>query len=115
MWTACAAWCQTDTRPVEFPFWMVQQIALDLNEKDRLTDINRLQSQEIALLETQISNLSAQLGQKEQQFELQKGIAERWKLRYEMEVAKVPEDNTWSWIWKVIGALGIGYLLGNVL
>src|SRR5690606_30803565 len=61
MWTACALWSQDaikdpinrphrfwkpvrsgpssdtlDLRPITFPFWMVREIALDLEEKSRL-------------------------------------------------------------------------------
>ena len=107
----------TDVRPVGFPFWMVQQIALDLEEK------SRLEAREgILLLElSKYRELTAGLEKTASDGELQLHLIQKenrlLQSRLESIRAMRPAKKygaDLSQILSLIGALGAGYLLGRL-
>ena len=104
----------TDHRHVCFPFWMVREIALDLEEKELL-------EQEVALfvLEAeQYQSLLQALERKDQSRVLQLQLLERntfllqQQLRAEKQSNKEPARYNW-WL-RLLAALGAGFLFGRL-
>ena len=104
----------TDHRHVCFPFWMVREIALDLEEKELL-------EQEVALfvLEAeQYQTLLQALERKDQSRVLQLQLLERntFLLQEQLRVEKLSEKGTRPLIWalRILAALGAGFLFGRL-
>ena len=99
--------------PISFPFWMVKAIALDLEEKERLEE----ETQILALEVETYRKLLASLEQKDRQRILQLGLLEKnlnlvqEQLRAERQSTK--PDRTLTWLLRLLGALGAGFLLGR--
>ena len=103
-----------DLRPVSFPFWMAQAIALDLEEKHRLEQEAILLVLEKETLERLVKGLE----QKDRERLLQLELLEKNRkllevqLKAEREVKK--EDGWLLWALRLLGALGTGFLLGRI-
>ena len=103
-----------DLRPVSFPFWMAQAIALDLEEKDRLENEVRL----LGLEKETLVYLVKGLEQKDRNRLLQLELSEKnislleVQLQAEREIRK--EDGWMLWALRLLGALGAGFLLGRI-
>ena len=104
----------TDLRPVSFPFWMAQAIALDLEEKFRLEQ----EAQLLVLEKETLEHLVKGLKQKDQDRLLQLQLSDKNRkllevqLQAEREIKK--EDGWMLWALRLLGALGAGFLLGRI-
>ena len=117
--TACAMRSQdtTDVRPVVFPFWIVQQIALDLQEKSRLEAREGILLLELSKYKELTAGLEKSGGERELQLHLlqkenrllQSGLALPQATRTAEEFRA-----GLSQILSLISALGAGYLLGKL-
>ena len=102
-----------DLPPVSFPFWMAREIALDLEEKDRL-------QQEVQLLwleKETLARLVSALEQKDRNRLLQLELFEKNKglLEIQLQAEKKINKGDWiTWILRVLGAFGAGFLLGRI-
>ena len=101
-----------DTRAISFPFWMVREIALDLEERSLL-------ELQVELLETATCRLLVQGLEKEQenkQLQLELLQKNQLLLHTRLKLAGIPKagGNTWKWMVRMTAALGIGYMLGNL-
>ena len=125
--TVCTMWSQDtisnsnwnlefenrDLPPVSFPFWMAREIALDLEEKDRL-------QQEVQLLwleKETLARLVSALEQKDRNRLLQLELFEKNKglLEIQLQAEKKINKGDWiTWILRVLGAFGAGFLLGRI-
>lgn len=127
MSTVCTMWSQDtisntnwnlefanrDLPPVSFPFWMAREIALDLEEKNRL-------QQEVQLLwleKETLARLVSALEQKDRNRLLQLELFEKNKglLEIQLQAEKKINKGDWiTWILRVLGAFGAGFLLGRI-
>ena len=125
--TVCTMWSQDtisnsnwnlefenrDLPPVSFPFWMAREIALDLEEKDHL-------QQEVQLLwleKETLARLISALEQKDRNRLLQLELFEKNKglLEIQLQAEKKINKGDWiTWILRVLGAFGAGFLLGRI-
>ena len=125
--TVCTMWSQDtisnsnwnlefenrDLPPVSFPFWMAREIALDLEEKDRL-------QQEVQLLwleKETLARLVSALEQKDRNRLLQLELFEKnmGLLEIQLQAEKKINKGDWiTWILRVLGAFGAGFLLGRI-
>ena len=125
--TVCTMWSQDtisnpnwnlefenrDLPPVSFPFWMAREIALDLEEKNRL-------QQEVQLLwleKETLARLISALEQKDRNRLLQLELFEKnmGLLEIQLQAEKKINKGDWiTWILRVLGAFGAGFLLGRI-
>ena len=103
-----------DLRPVSFPFWIVHQIALDLEEKSRLE-----QEVELLLLEKSSYRLLVTgLEQKDQERRLQLELLEKnqelLKVQLKAEEETKRGEPWLLWALRLLGALGAGFVLGRI-
>lgn len=113
-----SGWSQVvtkDTRPVTFPFWMVQEIALDLEEKDRLEMVDVINTLRISALNTEIDKWSALDKHKVNQIRLKDKFISILQSQYEAERVKKDYKYKFTDFLKDIGKVGIGAVLGFVL
>ena len=102
-----------DLPPVSFPFWMAREIALDLEEKNRL-------QQEVQLLwleKETLARLVSALEQKDRNRLLQLELFEKnmGLLEIQLQAEKKINKGDWiTWILRVLGAFGAGFLLGRI-
>ena len=116
MLIACKAISQEDTirKPVCFSFNVAQQIALDLEEKDRLSLLVPNLRLRIANYESQLTETRLNLTDTEQKYSLLQNNYEILESQYEAEQLKQPKSNWFIWTLGIIGALGVGYTVGNL-
>lgn len=103
-----------DTRPISFPFWMVQAIALDLVEKDRL----ELEVELLVLEKETWKRLVTGLEHKDQNRQLQMELLEKNQrlLKVQLQAERDNEKGEGWVIWalRLLGALGAGFTLGRI-
>ncbi|MGM0934615.1 MAG: hypothetical protein ACQEWD_14345 [Bacteroidota bacterium] len=104
----------TDSRSVAFPFWMAREIALDLEEKSRLEANEKITAMELATLTSLVKSLEKTNQTKDLQIELLKknNILQLQQLT----TTKLQKHNpvTFTWILRLIAALSVGYVIGNL-
>ena len=102
----------SDTRPVSFPFWMVREIALDLEEKFRLEVQQELLELEISTYSLLVQGLEKEKGNLELQLQLLEKNQQLLLTQVEARKNKKPEKSL-KWVLRLIAALGTGYILGS--
>jgi hypothetical protein len=103
---------QNDT--VKLPFEIAKKIALDLEEKDRLQSVQKVNTLIIANLKEQNSTLSLQSENKSTQLVLLRDSYNILKTQLEAEKAKKPGSNWLVWALATLAAFGGGFVLGVV-
>ena len=116
MLTALGARSQNDTKkddPIIFPFWMVQEIALDLEDLDALRKVEIVNTLLIANLKEQIS-VHVQMNKihTDQKALLQNTIS-ILTTQYEAEKLKKPKSNWFVWMLATIAAFGGGFVVAS--
>ena len=101
-----------DVRPVSFPFWMVQAIALDLEEKSRLDLEVLLLEKELATYKILVSGLEENGRRKDLQLELSRKNTSLLELQLQAEKAEKAESSFLQRGLGLLGALVTGYILG---
>ena len=104
----------TDIRPVSFPFWMAQAIALDLEEKDRLEQEVLLLGLEKEILEKLVNVLEQKDQDRLLQLELSGKNCKLLEVQLQAEREIKKEDSWMLWALRLLGALGAGFLLGRI-
>ncbi|MGI0106725.1 hypothetical protein [Salinimicrobium sp. WS361] len=91
MLTASEVWSQDDTkdkRPIVFPFWMVQEIELDLNELDYLRAESTVNTLKLKKHQELVESYETRIGKKDVQIELLERLANNYKVQYEAKKAQ---------------------------
>ncbi len=102
-----------DIRPVSFPFWMVREIALDLEEKSRLEAQQGLLEVEIGTYSRLVQGLEKENGALELQLELLE--KNQQLLLLQVEAARNKRSGTsLKWVLRILAALGTGFILGSL-
>lgn len=117
MLIVCKGWSQTvtkDVRPVTFPFWVVQEIAIDLEEKDRLHAVDQVNTLRISALYEQIDKYIILDQHKINQIELKDKFIRILQSQYDAEVAKKNDGYKFNDFLKDVGKVGFGVLLGLI-
>ena len=104
----------TDVRPVVFPFWMVQEVALDLVEKSALEYREKIMMLELSKYKAVVSNLEKTISNRELQLQLLRKENDLLQSRLEFKKSNRIRNNSFFWLLRLIGALGAGYLIGNL-
>ena len=103
----------SDIRPVSFPFWMVREIALDLEEKSRLEAQQELLEQEIGTYNLLVLGLEKEKRNLVLQLELL-GRNQQLLLSQLEATRKGKPEKPIKWILRLIAALGTGFILGSL-
>ncbi len=104
-----------DTRPVTLPFWVAKEIALDLEEKDRLERIVTVQVSEISNLKGQISTYDLVLTGKNASIELKDRFISILEVQLESERAKKVSKYGFNDLLIDLGKVALGMLIGGLL
>lgn len=114
MLTASEAWSQDatkDKRPIEFPFWMVQEMALDLNELDYLraeSTVNQLKLQKFQEL---VESYETSNKNKDAQIDLLSRMAHNYKVQFEAKKAQKDPRYSMADLGEDVLKVGAGALL----
>ena len=103
----------SDIRPVSFPFWMVREIALDLEEKSHLEAQQELLEQEIGTYNLLVLGLEKEKRNLVLQLELL-GRNQQLLLSQLEATRKGKPEKPIKWILRLIAALGTGFILGSL-
>lgn len=104
----------TDNRPVTFPFWMAREIALDLEEKSRLELEANISAMEISALNNLVAGLEKINSERLLQLDLVKDNSLLMELQLLSYRSAKPKNNTINWWLRLLGAFGLGYLIGKI-
>lgn len=118
MLTVLNSWSQIvtkDTRPVTFYFWEVQQIALDLEEKDRLQAVDAINTLRISALKQEINKFIDLDKHRVNQIQLKDKFISILNSQYEAEKVKKDDGYKFNDFLKDVGKVGLGAILGLVL
>ena len=111
--TAFPVLSQEDT--VKLPFSVAKQVALDLEELDRLRAVDKVNTLELAKYQELVKGLEQNVQDRTTQASLLERSIQLWKTQYESEKAKKPEDNTLAWILRCLSAAAVGFVIGVVV
>ena len=118
MWTASQSYSQTDTtkdtRPVTLPFWVATEIAVDLEEKDRLDRVVKVQVLGISNLQSQISTYELILTGKNASLELKDRFINILQTQYDALKETKDPKYTFNDFLKDAGKVLIGVAVGVV-
>lgn len=99
--------------PISFPFWMVQEIALDLEDLDAFRKVEMVNSLIISNLKEQLSVLSKRDQLHVEQKELLQNTIDIIRNQYEAEKLKKPKSNWFVWLLATIAAFGSGFVVAS--
>ena len=103
----------TDLRPISFPFWMVREIALDLEEKQQLELETQLYALELETYQKLVESMEKQEQQRQLQLELLHKNSSLLEAQLQAEKQGTKGTGTLVWSLRLLGALGAGFLLGR--
>ena len=104
----------TDLRPISFPFWMVREIALDLEEKQQLELEAQLYALEVEAYQKLLESMEAQEQQRRLQLELLGRNISLVEAQLQAEKNSVKSTSKMQWYLRLLGALGVGFVLGRL-
>ncbi len=103
---------QEDT--VKLPFEIAKKIALDMEEKDRLQAVDKVNTLIIANLKEQNNTLFLQSENKSAQLALLRNSYSILQSQFEAAKAKKPKSNWFVWALATLAALGTGFIAGSI-
>lgn len=103
-----------DTRAVSFPFWMVKEIALDLEEKSLLEVQVELLELETGTYSLLVQGLEKEQVNKQLQLELLQKNQQLLQSQLKAVKNRKPKPQDLKWLLRMAAALGTGYMLGNL-
>lgn len=107
---------QNDTKkddPIIFPFWMVQEIALDLEDLDALRKVDMVNTLIISNLKQQLSDFMRMDKIHEEQKALLQNSISILRTQYEAEKLRKPKSNWFIWLLASIAAFGGGFVVAS--
>jgi hypothetical protein len=99
---------------VNLPFEVAKMVALDLEELDRLREVEGIQNLQIETYKAQVWTLGEISREKSKQIELLKDNIQLLEVQLEAEKTSKPKLKRGPWILAVIGALGVGFIAGSI-
>lgn len=104
----------TDARSVVLPFWMVREIALDLEEHEHYAKELQLLEWQIETYRSLVKSMQEKEARRLLQLELMKKNTGMLLKQLTTEASARKSANSLKWWGRLLAALGAGFLLGRI-
>ncbi|MGY5846599.1 hypothetical protein ACW6QP_04205 [Salegentibacter sp. HM20] len=99
---------------LSIPYWMAKQIALDLEDRARLMALENISAMEISTLRALITNLESSNAKQTLQISLLQENNLILTRQFQSCKSSKPGNNTFLWLLRLMGAVGVGVVLGRI-